>query len=147
LESVRAGEGCGIVEYFVPVVEFVAEGELLLHVGEGREQDLAEEGEGGGFAKGDTVLRGGHKKFAEDVVDVGGGEQITVEGGGNFGAQALGLLELKFLPGVEGTEERMDRAAQHAAAAAVGEAKLAARGDTSAGIRIRHGNLLKVDLC
>jgi len=89
------------------VVEIVAEGKLLLHVGEGREQDLAEEGEGGGFAKGDTVLRDGGKEFAEDVIDVGGGEEIAVEGGGNFVAQALGLEELQLLPGMEGTEERM----------------------------------------
>jgi hypothetical protein len=47
-------------------------------VGEGREQDLAEEGKGGGFAKGDTVLRYGDEEFAEDVVDVGGGEEIAV---------------------------------------------------------------------
>ena len=97
-------------------------------------------------AEGDTVLRDGDKEFAEDVVDVGGGEKIAVQGSGNFVAQALGLEELKFLPGMEGTEGRMDRAAQHAAAAAVGKLKLAARGDTSAGILIRHGSLLEVDL-
>jgi hypothetical protein len=49
-------------------------------VGEAREHDLAEDGEGGGFARRDTVLRDGDKKFAEDVVDVGGGEEIA--GGG-----------------------------------------------------------------
>jgi hypothetical protein len=68
---------------------------------------------------GDAVLRDGGKEFAEDVVDVGGGEEIAIEGDGNFVAQALGLEELQFLPGMEGTERRMDRAAQHAAAAAV----------------------------
>jgi hypothetical protein len=145
-EGGRTGEGGGIVQHFVPVVEFVAEWKLLLHVGEGREQDLADEGEGDGFANGDTILRDGDKEFAEDVVDVGGGEEIAVEGGGNFVAQALGLEELQFLPGMESTEGRMDRAAQHATAATVGKMKLAARGDTSAGIRIRHGNLLEVDL-
>jgi hypothetical protein len=41
----------------------------------------------------------------------------------------------------------MDRAAQHAAAAAVGKLKLAARGETIAGILVRHGSLLEVDLC
>jgi len=128
------------------VVEFVSEGELLLHVGEAREHDLAEVGESGGFAKGDTVLRDGDEEFAEDVVNVGGGEEITVERGGNFGAQALGLEELQFLPGVKGAEGRMDRAAQHAAAAAVGKLELAARGDTRAGILVGHGSLLEVDL-
>jgi len=84
--------------------------------------------------------------LAEAVVDVGGGEEIAVEGSGDFVAQALGLEELKLLPGMEGAEGRMGRAAQHAAAAAVGKLKLAARGDTSAGILIRHGSLLEIDL-
>ena len=125
---------------------FVGEGKLLFDVGEGREHDLAEEGEGGGFARRDTVLGDGDKEFAEDVVDVSGGEEIAVEGGGNFVAQALRLEEFELLPGMESTEERMGRAAQHAAAAAVGEVKLAARGDSSTGIRVGHGNLLEVDL-
>jgi hypothetical protein len=128
------------------VLEFVVERKLQLHAREGREHDLAEEGEGGGFARRDTVLGDGDKEFAEDVVDVGGGKEIAVEGGGDFVAEALGLEELKLLPGMEGTEGRMGRAAQHAAAAAVGEVKLAARGDSSTGIRIGHGNLLEVDL-
>ncbi len=145
-EGGRSGEWGGIVQHFFPVVEFVAERKLLLYLGEGREQDLAEVGEDGGFARGDAVLGDGGKEFAEDVVDVGGGEEIAVEGDGNLVAQALGLEELQFLPGMEGTERRMDRAAQHAAAAAVGKLKLAARGDTCAGILIRHGNLFKVDL-
>jgi hypothetical protein len=47
---------------------------------------------------------------------------------------------------MEGTEKRMGRAAQHTAAAAVGKVKLAARGDTRAGILIGHGSLIRVDL-
>jgi hypothetical protein len=142
----RAGEGGGVGHRFSPLVKFVLEAKLLLHEGDRGEHDLAEVGEVGGFAGRDAVLGDGDKEFAEDVVDVGGGEEIPVEGGGNFFAQALGLEELKLLPGMEGTEGRMGRAAQHAAAAAVGKLKLAARGDTSAGILIRHGSLLKVDL-
>lgn len=46
---------------------------------------------------------------------------------------------------MEGAEGRMERTAQHTAAAAVGELKLAARGDASAGIRVRHENLVRVD--
>jgi hypothetical protein len=135
--------GGGVVQHFFPVVEFVVERKLQLHAREGGEHDLAEEGEGGGFARRDTVLGDGDKEFAEDVVDVGGGEEIAVEGGGNFVAEALGLEEFELLPGMESTEERMGRDAQHAAAAAVGKLKLAARGDTSAGIRIGHRSLLK----
>jgi hypothetical protein len=68
---------------------------------DGREHELAEEGEGGGFAKGNAVLLCGDKEFAEDVVDVCGGKEMAVEGGGDFAAQTLGLEELEFLPGME----------------------------------------------
>jgi len=103
-------------------------------------------GEDGGFARRDAVLGDGGEEFAEDVVDVGGGEEIAVEGGGNFVAETLGLEELELLPGVEGTEEGMSRGAQHAAEAAVGKVKLALLGDTRAGILVRHGSLLEMDL-
>ncbi len=83
--------GAGVGQCFSPLVKFVLERKLLLHERDGGEHDLAGVGEVGGFAKGDTVLSDGHEKFAEDVVDVGGGEEIAVEGGGNFVAQALGL--------------------------------------------------------
>jgi len=110
-EGGRGGEGSGGVEDFVPVVEFVGEGELLFDVGEGSEHDLAHVGEGESFADGDAVLGDGDEKFAEDVVDVGGGEEVTVEGSGDFVAEALGLDELKFLAGVEGAESGMGRVA------------------------------------
>lgn len=80
------------------------------------------------------------------MIYVCGGEEIPIEGDGNLVAKALGLEELQFLPGMEGTEGRMGRAAQHAAAAAVGKWKLTARGDNCAGILVRHGSLLEVDL-
>ncbi|MGC2464983.1 MAG: hypothetical protein WA517_07290 [Candidatus Acidiferrum sp.] len=133
------------------MLEFVAERELLFHVREGRKHDLAKIGEDAGFTKGDTVLGDGDKEFSEDMVDVGGGKEITVEGDGNFSTETLGFKELQFLPGMEGTEGRVVGAAQHAAAASVGKLKLATRSDTSTGIlirhgNIRHGNLLKVDL-
>jgi hypothetical protein len=145
-EGGGTGEWRGVGHCFSPLVEFVLELKLLLHEGDRGEHDLAEEGEVGGFAKGDTVLGGGDEEFAEDVVDVGGGEEIAVEGGADFVAQALGLEALQFLPGMEGAEGRMGRAAQHTAAAAVGKLKLAARGDASAGILIGHGSLLEMDL-
>jgi len=151
-EGGGTGERGGIGEDFVPVLKFVLERKLLLHVGEAREHDLAHVGEDGGFAKGDSVLRDGSKEFAEDVVDVGGGEEIAVERGGNFVAQALRLEELEFLPGMEGTESRMERAAQHAAPAAVGKWKLAMRCDAGAEILVRHHpefaqTLLNRELC
>jgi hypothetical protein len=144
-ERGRTGEWGGIGHRVSPLVEVVLEAKLLFHVGEGREHDLAHIGEGHGFAKGDTVLGDGGEELSHHMVDIGGGEEIAMKRGGNFVAEALGLEELKFLPGMEGTEGGMGRAAQHAAAAAVGKMKLAACGDTSTGIRIRHGNLLEVD--
>lgn len=126
--------------------KFVLEAELLLYEGDGGEQGLAEIGEAGGFAEGDTVLGDGDKEFAEDVVDVGGGEEIAVEGCGDFFAQALGLDALEFLPGMEGAVGRMGRAAEHAAAAVVGKLELAAWGNAGAGILVCHGSLLGVDL-
>jgi hypothetical protein len=125
--------------------EFVLEAELLLYQGDGGEQGFAEVGEIGGFAEGDTVLGDGDKEFAEDVVDVGGGEEIAVEGSGDFFAQALGLDALEFLPGMEGAVGRMGRAAEHAAAAVVGKLKLATRGDAGAGIVVCHVDLLEMD--
>ena len=110
-EGGRSGEWGGGVEDFVPVGEFVVEGELLFDVGEAREHDLAHVGEGESFADGDAVLGDGDEEFAEDVVDVGGGEEAAVEGRGDFVAEALGLDELKFLAGVEGAERGMSRVA------------------------------------
>src|SRR5271167_4714217 len=93
-ERRRVGEGGGVGYHFCPMFIFVLEGELLLYEGDGGEQGFAEVGEVGGFAKGDTVLGDGDEEFAEDVIDVGGGEEIAVEGSGDFFAEALGLKAL-----------------------------------------------------
>jgi hypothetical protein len=140
------GEGSGVVERCIPLVHAVVEREFFFDVGEGREHGLADVGESGGFAERDAVLRGGDEKFAEDMVDIGGGEEIAVERCGNFGAETLGLEELELLVGVESAEERMKRVARHAAAAAVGELELAAGGDGGAGGCVGHGSLFEVDL-
>jgi hypothetical protein len=58
-------------------------------------------------------FKGGDEESAEDVIDVGGGEEMAMKGDGNFVAPALGLEELQLLPGMEGAEGRMGRAAQH----------------------------------
>jgi hypothetical protein len=104
-EGGGTGERGGVVQHFFPVVEFVGERKLLFYMGHGSEQDLAEVGEDGGFARGDAVLGDRSKEFAEDVVDVSGGEEIAVEGDGNFVAQALGLEELQFLPAWKAQKE------------------------------------------
>jgi len=140
-----AGEGGGVGDHFCPMFKFVLEGKLLLHEGDRGEQGFAEVGELGGFAEGDAILGHRDEEFAENVVDVGGGEEIAVKRSGNFATEALGLDALEFLAGMEGAEGWMGRATQHAAAAIVGKVELAARGDARGGIFIRHGSLLEVD--
>jgi hypothetical protein len=54
------------------------------------------------------------------VVDVGGGEVVAGEAGGEFGADALGLDTLALFAGVERAEAGMIAMAKHATAAAVG---------------------------
>jgi len=141
-EGGRSGEGGGGVEDFVPVLEFVLEGELLFDVRERGEHDLAHVGEGEGFADGDAVLGDGDEEFAEDVVDIGGGEEIAVEGDSDFVAEALGLELGEFLAGVEGAERGMGRVAQHTAVATVGELELAAERVGGAGNCVGHVGLL-----
>jgi hypothetical protein len=145
-EGGRRGEGGGFVEGFGPLLEFVGEGEFFFDVREGGEQDLAEVGECGGFAEGDAVLGDGDEQFAEDVVDVGGGEEIALEGGGDLFAQALGFEELQFFAGVEDAEVGMGGGAEHAAGTAVGEVELAAWGDSGAGICVGHVILSEMEM-
>ena len=58
------------------------------------EQELAEIGDGDGLAYGDTVLGEGGEDLSENVVDVGGGEEVAAEGDGELGAKLLGFEEL-----------------------------------------------------
>ena len=55
-------------------------------IGHGVEHDLAEVAEGGGFLLGDAVLGQCGEDFAEDVDDVGAGDEVSGEGGGKFRA-------------------------------------------------------------
>jgi len=68
------------------------------------EEKLAHEREIGGVAGRETVLRDGGEKFAEDVIDVDGGEEFTGRGFGNGGAYGFGLEELALGAGVEKAE-------------------------------------------
>jgi len=54
------------------------------------------------------------------VVDVGGGEEVAGERGGEFCADALGLESLTLFSGVEWAEAGMIAMAKHAALASVG---------------------------
>jgi hypothetical protein len=101
---------------------------FLFDAREGMEQELADIGEGDGVAGGDAVLGDGGEEFAEDEIDVGGGEEIAGNGGGNLGAKLVRFQELLLRACVKRTERRVIGAAEHAAAAAVGEGELAEMG-------------------
>jgi hypothetical protein len=77
------------------------------------------------------------------VVDVGGGEEVAGESGGEFGADAFGLDALALFARMERAKAGMIRVAQHAAAAAVGEREMAKIVVGSVGTLV-HVELLKI---
>ena len=121
----RSGEVGGVFEHAEPGVVRVADLRFLLGVAERGEHELGGVAEGFGFFDGDAVLGQGSKNFAEDVVDVGGGEEVAGERGGEFGADALGLDALALFTRMEGAQAGMIGMAKHAAAATVGEREMA----------------------
>jgi hypothetical protein len=129
-ESVEGGigEAGGIVEHVVPRLVLICERVFLLEIGEGVEHELADIGEDGGVAGWDAVLGRGGEEFAENEVDVRSGHELAGEGGGEFGAEALGFQELHLIAGVEETEGGMGVVTEHAAAASVGSLEMAAIG-------------------
>jgi hypothetical protein len=108
-----------------PSVELVAERVLFFDAGNGVEHKLADVGEDGSVAGRDAALGQGNEEFAEDIVDIGGGHESTGDGGGDFGAEALGFEELHLVVGVEKAKRGVALVTEHAAFAAVGELKLA----------------------
>jgi hypothetical protein len=89
------------------------------------EEQLADVGEEGGVARGDTVLGDQGEEFTQDVVEVVGGLELAGEGG-EFGGNAVGVAELLLSTGMVETEGGVGVRARHAAATAVGEAEKAA---------------------
>jgi hypothetical protein len=112
------------IEELAPGLEAVGDLGFRGDRGHGVEHDLAKIGEGGGLFLGDAVLGEGGEDFAEDVDDVGAGDEVSGEGFGDFGAQPAGFENLEFGLGMEGTEIRVLGMAKHEAAAAVGEWEL-----------------------
>lgn len=97
--------------------------EFLLDAREGVEEELADVGENGGVAGWNAILGDGGEELAEDEVDVGGGEEVAADGGGDFRTKLMRLEELLLGAGVEGTKGEVI-AAKHAATAAVGKGEL-----------------------
>jgi hypothetical protein len=89
----------GVVDHVFPGFVGIDEGGFFFGHGERVEHDLAEISEGGGGALGDAVLGQGGEDFAHDVVDVGGGEEVAGEGGGDFRAKAVRFQELNLFFG------------------------------------------------
>jgi hypothetical protein len=109
---------------------------------EGLEEDLAEVAELASGAGSDLVLRCGVEDFAEDVVDVGGSGDLVLQRE-NLVLQLFGLAALFSLTRVKGAEVRMRFAAEHAAAAVVGESVLTETGIVGLGTFCSHGNLVR----
>ena len=101
---------------------------FVLDITEGVEQEVAYVSEDGGVAGRDTVLREGGEEFAEDEVDVRGGQEVAAERSRELGAEAMGFEELLFLVSMEKAECGVILVAQHAALAAIGEKELAEMG-------------------
>ena len=97
------------------------------------EKELADVGEEAGVASGDAVLSDGGKEFAEDGIDIGGGEVFAKGSGGEERADAFRLEGLALFAGVMEAEGGVVWGAKHATAATVGEGELAARRAALAG--------------
>lgn len=134
------GEADGAVDHlgprFVGVLEFG-----FAFDGRDMEHKLRGVAEGVGLADGDAVLGECSEDFAEDVVDVGGGEKVAGERGGEFGADALGFELLALFAGVERAKAAMVGMAKHAAAAAVGVREHAEMAIVSVGTLLHKNDL------
>jgi hypothetical protein len=84
------------------------------------QHDLAGPYESGGDAAADAALGQGGKDLAEDMVDIGGGMEVTREGGGKFLAELAGFEILLLDTCVVVAEGRVEGGTEHAAAAPIG---------------------------
>ncbi len=124
----RIREADGFVQHIVPLLEFVAEVELFFDGGEREKHDLAKVGKGVGGADGHAVLRHGSENLAEDIVDIGGGEEVAADGRGEFGAELSRFEELLLVARVEDAKGGVAGRAGQTTAAAVGSLKSTAIG-------------------
>ena len=124
----RIRETDGIAEHFVPLVEIVLKVELFFDHGKREEHELSNISEGVAGTGGNAVLAYGGEELAQDVVDIRGGEEVTRDGGSNFGAEPLGFEELLLFAGVKDAESRMAGGPRQTTTAAIGSFKSAAIG-------------------
>ena len=116
------------------------------------EHELPNVSESGGLAKGDAILGERGEELSENEIDVCCGEEIAAERRSDFGAKLMRFQELLLGTGVEKAERRVAVGAEHAAAAAIGEGKLAEGGVVAGSMGIAvvgfgafcgHGSLKK----
>jgi hypothetical protein len=122
------GEMDGVADHLLPSLIAILELGFVLDGGEGLQHELAEPGESDGGALRDAALGESGEDFAENVVDVCGGEEVAGEGGGELFAKAMRFQELLLVAGVEGAEGGVVFVAEHAAVTPVGEGELAGVG-------------------
>jgi hypothetical protein len=138
--------GDGAIEHVFPSVEFIVKFVFVLDITEGVEQEVAYVSEDGGVAGRDTVLHEGGEEFAEDEVDVRGGQEVAAERSSELGAEAMGFEDLLFLVSMEKAEGRVILLTQHAALAAIGEKELAEMRIVGRRSFSGHGNLGRKDV-
>jgi hypothetical protein len=109
------------------------------------QQKLTDMREPGSFAKRNAFLGERGKKLAENVVDVGGGEEIAGERGGELRTELLRFVEFVFLTSVEWAQVRVRFVAEHAAAASVGECELTEMGVPIIGAFCGHKSSQEVE--
>lgn len=119
---IRAEDGG---DEFLPAFIALGEADFAFDAGNAVEEKLAEVGEGRGGARGDAVGGDKAEELAEGVVDVIDGVELAGKGG-DGGVDLVGFENVALGAGVEGTEGGVGRAAEHGAAAAVGEREGAA---------------------
>jgi len=142
----RVGEGDGAIEHRFPRLEFIVKFVFVFDITEGVEQEVADVSENGGVAGRDAVLGEGGEEFAEDEVDVGGGQEVAGERSRKLGAESLGHEELLFLACVEKAKGWMVLIAEHATLAAIGERELAEMRIIGRRAFSGHGNLWRKDV-
>jgi hypothetical protein len=131
----------GIADHLLPGLIAVLEMRFVFDLGKGSEHELADVGEGESGALGNAALRDGGEDFAENMVDIGGGEEVAGEGGRELFAKMRRFQELLLVAGMEGAEGGVIVLADHAAVAAVSERELAELGKIDFGTFCGHGNL------
>jgi hypothetical protein len=124
----RIRETPGLHIHFRPLLVVVVHVEFALHLVDRKKQEFADESQVGGVAGRYAVLSDGFVEFAKGEIDVRGGHEPASEGGGEFGAEAVGFDDLALGTSVENAERWMILLPQHAAGAAVGERELTERG-------------------